>query len=379
VLLGRGALAVYRADPTATFAPPGGRASPPGPPAPPLPGPMVYVTANGLPLLAVNADRPWPTASTGKIMTAYVVLQDPTLPLDRTIRITQADVAQEDYGYQQGYSEVPLNLGETYTVRDLLYALMLPSADDAAQVLARASRWGAEGFVAEMNATARRLGLTHSHFTSPAGVLTSNVSSARDLVRLTQVALTNPTFARVVRTKYYTMPHVGRIGNLNWMLWNVTGAIGVKTGWTSVARHALVFAVERPVAGRPVLVVGAVLGSPRTFQATFHTSRTLVDWAYRDLYLASVPAGEVGRLDWGHGVSTRLYVPAASSFILPRGVVPRVTYRLDAPSFHGDAVAVGTVTIRAAGQTLARLPLLSTPPPAWFADLYAIGRFLARL
>jgi D-alanyl-D-alanine carboxypeptidase len=373
------ALQTYEADPTLSLT----RVHLPDPPAPPsrpsLPW-RVFVTADGVPVLANHADAPWPTASTGKIMTAYVVLHDPGLPLSRRITITRGDVAQEYQGYLAGDSEIPLTEGETFTVRDLLYALLLPSADDAADVLARASTYGSRGFLLAMNRTARYLGLRDSHFTDPSGADPSNVSSPRDLVLLTEAALMDPTFVRIVSTRTYRFPHVGLIGNLNWMLWNVPGAFGVKTGWTTPAGHALVFAVRRPVFGETVTVVGAIMGvNDGSFAPTFHMGAALSDYAFRDLYPLTLPRGPIGTLHWGDGVVTRVYAPISFKVVLPRGTAPSLSWQTTPISARGTPLLAGTATLRDGGVVVARLPLLSTPPPAWYRDLYAVGRLLAKL
>lgn len=358
------------------------------PPAPPpLPHPIlpqrVFVIVDGIPILARHPDQPWPTASTGKIMTAYAVLHDPALPLTRPLAITAKDVAMENLGYLNGYSEVPLKLGQRYTVEQLLYALLLPSADDAADVLAMHDRGGWKGFLSRMNHLAARMGLRHSHFTDPAGVSPSNQSSARDLVRLTESALDDPLFARIVATRTYHLRHVGWIGNLNWMLWNVPGSIGVKTGWTSQAGHALVFAAQRSVDGEQVEVIGAILGMALhggSFTPVFHEGRALVEYAFRDLYRVDIPAGPVGTVTFASGVRRPIILPARLSFVLPRGMAPTLTWhsvpavpRSDRPTTVAEAV------LSVHGVPLAALPLVAPPLPSWYVRLYAIGQFLAHL
>jgi D-alanyl-D-alanine carboxypeptidase len=342
--------------------------------------PRTYVTVDGVPFLARQAEVSWPTASTGKIMTAYTVLHDPSLPLRRVLTIDRRDVAEESAGYLNGDSEVPLNLGQRYTVLELLYALMLPSADDAADVLAEHSSGHMKGFLAEMNRLAHSLGLTSSHFTDPSGAMASNVSSARDLVVLTERALDDAAFARVVSTRTYRLPHVGPIGNLNWMLWNVDGAVGVKTGWTTAAHHSLVFAARRPVAGESALVVGAILGmGGGSFTPIFHEARALVDAAFRSAVAVRVAPQIVGRVRWGQGLTLPARIPVGWTMVVPRGTRFAVAWHPLHPPPSDRPVPVAEAVLTADGVPVAELPVLSPPPPAWYRSLYALGRILTHL
>src|SRR5262249_15294627 len=142
-------------------------------------------------------------ASVAKVMAAYLVLRDHPLRLGEdgpTITLTDADVADTDRRRGQDESVVSIAAGERLTERQALRALLLPSANNIAAVLAR---WdaGSEGrFVARMNAIARSLGMTHTRYTDPSGYDDATVSTAADQVRIVDRAMRLPVFASIVAT-----------------------------------------------------------------------------------------------------------------------------------------------------------------------------------
>lgn len=220
-------------------------------------------------LYAKSADTERLTGSTTKIMTAKVVLSQPNLDLDATVTVKQA---YSDYVVSHGASTAHLVVGDEVTVRQLLYGMMLPSGCDAAFALAdtfgtgstRAAR--VKSFLAKMNGTAKRLGMTNSHFDSFDGIgQGSNYSTARDLTKLAASAMKNATFRAIVKTRWYTATTTTRQGgtrtmdawrNTNTLLgWN--GTLGIKTGSGRSAKYCMVFAAK--MNGKSVL--GAVLTS----------------------------------------------------------------------------------------------------------------------
>ena len=144
-----------------------------------------------------------PIASVAKVMTAYLVLRDHPLGLGQdgpTITLTDADVADTDRRRGQGESVVPIAAGEQMTERQALLALLLPSANNIASVLARWDAGSEDRFVARMNATARSLGMTHTRYTDPSGYDDTTVSTAADQVRIVDLAMRLPVFASIVAT-----------------------------------------------------------------------------------------------------------------------------------------------------------------------------------
>jgi D-alanyl-D-alanine carboxypeptidase len=148
-------------------------------------------------------------ASVAKVMTADLVLRDHPLGPGQdgpTIMLTDADVADTDRRRRQQESVVSIAAGEQLTERQALQALLLPSANNIAAVLARWDAGSADRFVARMNATARSLGMTHTRYTDPSGYDDATVSTAADQVRIVDRAMRLPVFASIVATPSATRP-----------------------------------------------------------------------------------------------------------------------------------------------------------------------------
>ena len=197
---------------------------------------ILYEPCTGTVLEALHPDEPMLIASTTKIMTAMVVLEQCTLHEPVTVTPEQTLV--------EG-SSAALVPGETYTVEELLYGLMLSSGNDAACVLAEHTAGSIEGFAALMNDKAAQLGLENTHFANPHGLNDpEHYSSARDLALMTAAALENPTFRAIFGTRTYET-HGMEYRNHNKLLDSCEGCIGGKTGYTMAAGRTLVSCVER--------------------------------------------------------------------------------------------------------------------------------------
>lgn len=235
-----------------------GSAAFPGQPArPPLRARAALLVdlGSGRVLLARRAGLPLPVASLTKIMTALLVLE----------RSSPSDVARVSArAARQPPTTVGLVAGERISVKDLLYGLLLSSGNDAAVALAERVSGSVPSFVESMNRRAAELGMGGTDFASPSGLNDRGRSTAEDLARLTEVALREPWFARIVATERRTIRGSGgvleRVRNLNKMLWAWPGTFGVKTGYTRRAGECLITAVRS--GGRRLLAV--VLGEPVT-------------------------------------------------------------------------------------------------------------------
>jgi serine-type D-Ala-D-Ala carboxypeptidase (penicillin-binding protein 5/6) len=197
-----------------------------------------------------NSHLIWPPASTTKIMTALIAAE--STPLSTTITISPY-VAHFRVGSVVGLPE-----GARIPLRDLLYALLLPSGNDVALAIAEGTAGTVDAFVARMNAEARRLGATQTHFGSPHGLYTpDNYTTAYDLTVITRAALRNPTIAEIVRTKRWTLRlpgHAPRVlVNHNKLLSRFPGADGVKTGYVDESGLTLVASATRD--GRRLITV----------------------------------------------------------------------------------------------------------------------------
>jgi D-alanyl-D-alanine carboxypeptidase (penicillin-binding protein 5/6) len=195
-----------------------------------------------------------PIASLTKIMTALLALQrtDP----DRKVTVTSAATAA-------GGSVLGLRVGERISVRNLLFGLLVQSSNDAAIALADAIGGTEQRFVRMMNAKARALHLHDTRFASASGLDDRGHSSPTDMVSLTRIAMGLPLFARIVGTRFHSIPAPSgparRVENRNSLLWLYPGATGVKTGFTTAAGNCLVATAERE--GRTLVAV--VLGDPK--------------------------------------------------------------------------------------------------------------------
>jgi serine-type D-Ala-D-Ala carboxypeptidase (penicillin-binding protein 5/6) len=203
-------------------------------------------------------------ASVAKVMTAYLVLRDHPLRLGQAgpaITLTEADVADTDRRRGQKESIVPIVAGEQLTERQALQALLLPSANNIAAVLARWDAGSATRFVARMNATARSLGMTRTRYTDPSGYDNATVSTAADQVRIVDRAMRLPVFASIVATPSATLPVAGIVHNTNTLL-GYNGFVGVKTGSDDAASGCFAFRVIRWIDGKRTTITGVVLGQP---------------------------------------------------------------------------------------------------------------------
>src|SRR5437764_14614132 len=203
-------------------------------------------------------------ASVAKVMTAYLVLHDhPLRPGQEgpTMTLTAADVADTDRRRRQQESVVSIAAGEQLTERQALEALLLPSANNIAAVLARWDAGSADRFVARMNATARSLRMTHTRYTDPSGYDDATVSTAADQVRLVDRAMRLRVFATIVATPSAKLPVAGTVHNTNPLLGH-DGFVGVKTGSDDAAGGCFAFRVVRRVAGKRATIAVVGPGPP---------------------------------------------------------------------------------------------------------------------
>lgn len=197
-------------------------------------------------------------------MTAYLVLRDHPLQVGEsgpTITLTDGDVADTERRRGQDESVVSIAAGEQVSELQALQALLLPSANNIAAVLAHWDTGSADSFVARMNATARSLGMTHTRYTDPTGFDDATVSTAADQLRIVVRAMRLPVFATTVATRSATLPVAGTVHNTNTLLGR-NGFVGVKTGSDKAAGGCFAFRAIRFVHGKRTTITGVVLGQP---------------------------------------------------------------------------------------------------------------------
>ena len=203
-------------------------------------------------------------ASVAKVMTAYLVLRDHPLRAGEdgpTITLTDADVADTDRRRGQHESVVSVAAGEQLSERQALQALLLPSANNIAAVLAGWDAGSVDGFVARMTAPARELDMPHTRYTDPSGYDDATVSTAADQVRIVDRAMRLPVFASIVGTPSATLPIAGSVHNTNTLLGH-NGFVGVKTGSDAAAGGCFAFQAISWIKGKRKMITGVVLGQP---------------------------------------------------------------------------------------------------------------------
>lgn len=230
---------------------------------------------SGRVLYEKNADEHMLIASTTKIMTAIVVLEH--CELDDLVEVDSRSAGIEG-------SSMYLKAGESYTVEDLLYGLLLVSGNDAASALALHVADSMEEFAELMNSKAAELGMTESSFKNAHGLdEEGHYSTARDMAKLAAYCIGNEDFARIAGTVSHTVGEQTLV-NHNRLLREYDGCLGLKTGYTMAAGRTLVTCAERDGA-RYVCVT---LNDP----ADWDDHKALYDWAFANYSFAEViPAG----------------------------------------------------------------------------------------
>jgi D-alanyl-D-alanine carboxypeptidase (penicillin-binding protein 5/6) len=239
---------------------------------------------------------PVPIASVAKVMTAYLtLLEHPLGPGAQgfTITITPAEVAEEEWRASLLQSVLPVTAGERLTERQALEALLLPSANNVAALLAVHDAGTIGAFLARMNSTARALHMHSTTYTDPSGYEDTTVSTAIDQLLLARVAMRQPTFAAIVAQRSAVLPLVGSVTNFDALV-GYDGYAGIKTGSDRAAGGCFMFAKRVSVGGRRLTVLGVVLGQSEgsLIEAALASARRLGDSVAESLRLATVlPTG----------------------------------------------------------------------------------------
>jgi len=322
-------------------------------------GPSVHARAfvvedgrTGEVLLAHNPTERVPIASLTKMMTVLLTLEHSRLSDTVTISPEAAEI---------GESSIGLRAGERISVRDLVEAALIQSANDAAWALADHVAHGSESkFVALMNRRARQLGLADTHFVRPDGLdAPGHVSSARDVTTLARLLMQKPVVRKIVAMRDATIEGDRRLHTWNDLLGVYPGLIGVKTGHTSAAGWSEAGAVRGP----GVTVYATILGSPNR-QVRNNGLASLMTWGLaRFRVVRAVTAGQVyasthmsydkGMLDLVAPQSVGRAVvrdrPLVERIVAPMGV--------DLPVRKGQKL--GEVRVYERGQLVARSPLVA--------------------
>ncbi|HEY1485605.1 MAG TPA: hypothetical protein VGF84_05850 [Micromonosporaceae bacterium] len=243
-------------------------------------GQGAYVLGTGRPAVSPN-EQPVPIASVAKVMTAYLVLRhDPLRAGDsgRRFVVAGSDVVDTESMRHEGQSIVDVRAGERLTERDALMAILLPSANNIAIIVARQVGGSVASFVAEMNDTAHTLGMSQTTYTDPSGYDAGTVSTALDQLRLARLVAKDKTLAAMMATRSYWLPVAGVVTNTNTLL-DQDGFVGMKTGSDDAAGGCFMFRSERHTDRGNVTVIGVVLGQqgPNLITAGLRAGKELVD------------------------------------------------------------------------------------------------------
>jgi D-alanyl-D-alanine carboxypeptidase (penicillin-binding protein 5/6) len=336
---------------------------------------MVVDARTGRVLWGRGQELSRPIASTTKILTALVARK--AGDLDKVVSVDATPPVADGIG---------LAPGDHFTRRQLLWAMMLKSANDAAYVLAEDVAGSQEEFVARMNAEARLQ-------SAGKGVTLANVhglpnpkhkATATAVCAWTRSLLDDPELSYIVRTKYYRLGRFGTVANTDQLLWWDKRVVGVKTGYTDAAGYCLSSALVSPEA----TLVAVVLGAP-TDTERFRQSYTLLKWGltrYRAqrVVRSRQPVGSIPVPEWDELLLTvRARSDATATVLLDAPLSRRVVVQpaLATPITTGQVV--GAITITQEGRTLATVDVVvdrSVPTPTfwdrvrlWWRRLWGAG------
>lgn len=301
-----------------------------------------------------NAYEQRAMASTTKIMTALLTAE--AGDLDRKFAVDSYAINVE--GTSMGLSE-----GDIVTRRALLYGMLLPSGNDAANAAAVSVSGSMQAFAELMNKKAKELGLNNTHFVNPSGLdADGHYTTAYDLAMLTAEALSNPVFEDIcrcadVRVEFGNPPYLRSLANSNKMLWQYEGCIGVKTGFTDNARRCLVSAAERD----GVRLIAVTLNAPDDW----NDHRAMLDYGFMQVKPTEIvlPAPIVVPVVGGCEQSVRLELSEKITLPLSKQEVQNVTLEIHCEPFLYAGVekgtAVGTARIYMNGEYVRKVNLVT--------------------
>jgi len=289
---------------------------------------------SGRVLLSHNAETPLPMASTTKVMTALLALELGDL---------DAPVTCSRNAFGVPGTSIYLSEGETLTLREMLYGLMLASGNDAATAIAEHIGGTVEAFCAMMTARATELGCRKTFFLTPHGLpCEGHYTTAHDLALIARAAMQHAEFREIVGTSRATIPWEGCgydrvLNNKNRLLTTYEGATGIKTGYTKKAGRCLVFGAER----HGMRIIGVVLNCPDWFDE----AARLMDMAFeRYEAVTMLEAGDViAALEVGHsnGATVDAILSADLKGVVAKGTIPQV--EIDLPDVLEAPVSAGQV------------------------------------
>lgn len=322
---------------------------------------ILVEVSTGRILYEKNSTKQMYPASTTKVLTAILVIEN--CELDEIVTVRESSLSN----IPSGYVTCNLQVGEQLSVKDLLYALMIPSANDAAYVLAEYVAGSVEEFSVMMNDKARQLGCKTTHFVNPNGIHEdSHYSSAYDLYLIADYAMKNEFFRTLVATTEYTLPATEKYPNEDRVLETTNellnensrkyfykNAIGIKTGYTSKAGNCLIGGASRD----GLEFIAVVLNGGTTnegLNSRYVDSKKLFEYAYDNFTLTKIieKGSVVQTLEIENGTKESKHLDLVidetitvvnNKSIDMNSVIPEITLRevLEAPIAAGETI--GTI------------------------------------
>ncbi|WP_150134539.1 D-alanyl-D-alanine carboxypeptidase [Streptomyces hyaluromycini] len=313
--------------------------------------------------------KPVPIASVAKVMTAYIILRDHPLKSGAAGPKIGIDQAAQDQANAGQESTVDVTAGDSITQREALESILIASANNVARLLARWDAGSEKAFVAKMNATAKKLGMTNTTYTDPSGLTDSTVSTAVDQVKLAKTAMASePSFREVAAMMSYD-DYKG-VNHSNWnQLVGHNDVVGIKTGTTTSALGNLVFAAKKTVGGETRTIIGAVLRQPASaasdnsiLTAALNGGDKLIRAAQAALKPAKIfVKGEVvGYVDDGLGGLTPVVATQDVTAVGWSKLKVKVSFQAEAGGVPHSAKAgtkVGTLTVGDGSGSAVRVPV----------------------
>ncbi|MFB6822689.1 hypothetical protein ACFCXA_13980 [Streptomyces virginiae] len=348
---------------------------------PQLPWPtegQAYMAAAGLGTLGQSGEqKPVPIASVTKSMTAYIILRDHPIKKGDQGAMIDVDQTAETEGKKNNSTDNESTLdtvkaGDKISEYDAIAALMIPSANNIARLLARWDSGSQEAFVKKMNDTARELGMTNTTYTDPSGLDATTVSTAEDQVKLGLKLVEIETLLDITKKPKWVDP-----SGKEWRNWNglvpYNDSLGIKTGTTTKAGGNLLFAAQKKVGNTNQLIVGAVLGQhkPPIIDSVLAASKQLMLATQKSLDGATVvkKGDVVGYVDDGLGGRTPVVATADVQAVGWSGLTVEVKLGNGGGKLPQTAAAGTEVGLLTVGEGASQVKV----PVALKADLAAPG------
>ena len=336
---------------------------------------------SGTVLYEKNADQQRPIASITKVMTLLLTFE--ALSAGR-IALTDT-VPVSEHAYHMGGSQIWLEPGEQMTLDDMLKAICISSANDAAVAVAEFVGGSEPAFVQQMNARAAELGLTNTHFENACGLdAEGHLSTARDVAMMSREILLHHAEVRNYCSIWMDSLRDGatQLVNTNKMLKTYNGITGLKTGTTSKAGVCISASAERD----GLRLIAVVLGSP-SGKERFQAATALLDYGFANYenVTPQLPENAPETISVSHGTAdeVELSYSAPTRFLMPKNAAEPLTSTLELPEKLSAPVEadtlLGTVQLASGGEVLARFPITAAQGVDALSFRYCFGRLVDSL